>query len=105
MKKSPPWMGCGASANARYAATDHAGSAQPLRDCIQLKPLSTVGDCFIACKRAGLCSGDFVRAEGRAAAEVGSGGVPARPVKKDDVVSTSLAILRIQSTKKSQWQQ
>jgi ribosome-binding ATPase YchF (GTP1/OBG family) len=114
------------------------GSAPPpLRDCILLKPLSTVGDCFFACKRLQLSSGDFVRAEGRAAAsEVdlsallddrvgGSGGVShtraaasaatgggtdaahiqGRPVKKDDVLSKCCAILRLQSTRKSQWQQ
>ena len=72
-----------------------------------------------------LLSGDFVRAEGSSAAspvrarngsgESGPSGAPAsgaarasdghRPLKKDDVLSTNNAILRLQSTKKSQWQQ
>ena len=105
-----------------------AGEAPPLRDCLQLRPRSTVGDAFAACKRSQLCSGDFVRAEGRAAASVsehevfrdaqeavapataGSGGGGTnhhqpRPLRKDDVVGVASALLRLQSTRKSQWQQ
>ena len=113
-------------ATALAGATGSTAEAPaPLRDCLQMRPLSTVGDCFVACKRIGLCSGDFVRAEGSSAAssararngsgESGPSGAPAsggarasdchRPLKKDDVLSTNNAILRLQSTKKSQWQQ
>ena len=97
-----------------------------------MRPLSTVGDAYTACKRIGLCSGDFVRAEGRAVAAVsGDGGSrgngehgrgisddggraavpfptdskPPTPVKKDDVLTVGCAILRLQTTRKSQWQQ
>ena len=93
-----------------------------MRDCLQMRPLSTVGDCFAACKRLGLCSGDFVRAEGRSAVSGGGGAVSGggsgvgvvvgggdvhstRPIRKDDPLSASCTILRLQSTKKSQWQQ
>ena len=91
-------------------------SAVALRDCLQLRPLSTVGDAFQVAKRAGLCAGDYVRAEARpasapeATAPAAAAGLPAgvtatRPIKKDDVVSAGCAILRLQSTKKSAWQQ
>ena len=83
-------------------------AAPPLRDCLQMRPLSTVGDVYTACKRLNLCSGDFVRAEGKpavVAAAVGGGGGDGRPCKKDEVVHSGVAVLRVQCTRKSQWQQ
>lgn len=75
----------------------------PLRDCLLLRPMSTVGDAFSACKRLQLVSGDFVRAEGRAIADPQTATGPlARPVKKEDVLGPSCAILRLQATRKSQ---
>lgn len=106
------------------AAPAHASSSAvriQLRDALLLKPLSTVGDVFEACKRLSppLVAGDFVRAEARPAAAwtrslvedsataaiaVGAASRPL-PIRKDDVVSSACAILRIQSNRKSHWQQ
>ena len=89
-------------------------AAPPLRDCLQMRPLSTVGDVYTACKRLNLCSGDFVRAEGKPAVAAaaaagggagGGGGGDGRPCKKDEVVHSGVAVLRVQCTRKSQWQQ
>ena len=77
-----------------------------LPDCVALRPLSTVGDAYAACKRLGLCSGDFVRAEGARAdsASLEPGGRKGKPLKKDDVVGVGCSLLRLQSTRRSQWQ-
>lgn len=84
-----------------------AGSAPtPLHDCLLLKPCSTAGDVVAVCKRASppLLSGDFVRAEGRPARPADEQAAKGLPVRKDDVVRASTAILRLQTTRRSQWQ-
>ena len=78
--------------------------ATPLLDCVVLKPGSTVGDLVEVCKRASppLLSGDFVRADARAArpTEVAKG----LPVRKDSIVTAATAIVRLQTNRRSQWQ-
>jgi hypothetical protein len=76
-----------------------------LRDCILLKPGSTVGDVFDALKRGALAhvllQGDFVRAEGR-------GLDPAsrkRQLGREAVVGEACCVLRIQTNRKALWQQ
>ena len=80
------------------------GAATPLLDCVVLKPGSTVGDLVEVCKRASppLLSGDFVRADARAArpTEVAKG----LPVRKDSIVTAATAIVRLQTNRRSQWQ-
>ena len=65
-------METGTSNSFSYSSTlaplgAQAAGEAPLRDCVQLKPLSTVADVHLACKRLGLCTGDLVRAEARPA--------------------------------------
>jgi len=81
-----------------------AGAAPaPLRDCVVLKPGSTVDDVFQALKRPpnARLAGEFVRAEGMGAARERR-----RQLRKDDVVSfeNESCILRIMTNRKSQWQ-
>ena len=109
-------LGMGAAVAAEPGVTAAArdkgpsgGVGAPLRDCLPLRPLSTVGDAFLACKRAQLTSGDFVRAEGRPvhleAAAAAAGPAAVRTMRKEEVLGASCAILRLQSTRKSHWQQ
>ena len=77
-----------------------------LRDCIMLKPGSTVSDVYDALKRGALphvmVHGDFVRAEGK-------GLDPSlhkkRQLGRDTVIDDSCSILRIQTNRKAVWQQ
>ena len=84
-----------------------------LRDCLLLKPLSTVCEAFSCAKRAGLCAGDLVRAEARPveswqaaerASSVGGHGsiLAPRVVKRDERVSNIgwAVVLRIQTNRK-----
>ena len=90
---------------ARHArAARRAADAPPLRDCLQMKPLSTAGDVYEAAKKAGLCSGDFVRAEAIRAAEWVAGAAPNFPVKRDDALASAAEAVRVQTTRRSQWQ-
>jgi hypothetical protein len=87
-----------------------------LQDCLRLKPGSTVGDAFEALKRGVLCPtagvlhGEFVRADGRAlltasAAGVGSeGSGRVTQLRKDTVLDSAHCVLRIQTNRKSVWQ-
>ena len=103
-----------AAATPADGEADFGGTPPPLRDGLQMRPLSTIGDVFSACKRLGLCSGDYVRAEGKSVAAANAGAASAAgsseakttatPLKKDDVLTASSAIVRLQSTRKSQWQ-
>ena len=82
-----------------------APAAAPLHDCVQLKPCSTVGDVVEVCKRASppLLSGDFVRAEARAARPADEQAARGQPARKDDLVG-KMAVLRLQTNRRSQWQ-
>ena len=74
-------------------------SEQTLRDCIVMKPNSTVEDVFETLKRLGALDGEFVRAEG-------AGGIGEKPklVKKDDFIGKHNRILKIMTTKRREWQ-
>lgn len=82
------------------------GGATPLLDCLVLKPCSTVGDLVEVCKRASppLLSGDFVRADARAARPADEQLAKGLPVRKDSVVTAAVAIVRLQTNRRSQWQ-
>ena len=95
-----------------------AGSAGGvLRDCMMLRPGSTVMDVYECLKRPpwGLVAGDFVRAEMRvlsAAREEGEGaggegardgGVERRPLKKTELVRNG-TVLKVFTNRKTQWQ-
>ena len=110
---APPAHGSGGAAK---AGGGDAVRPLQLRDALLLKPMSTVGDAFDVCKRCSppLLSGDFVRAEARAVSawherlhEDEAQGIAARPVpvRREDLAGSAGAILRIQSNRKSQWQQ
>lgn len=71
-----------------------------LYDCLQLKPLTTVGDLYECCKREMLCAGDLVRAEAR---KVDSASASASVARRDDIVASHGAIVRIQ-TRRASWQ-
>ena len=81
-------------------------SATPLLDCVVLKPGSTVGDLVEVCKRASppLLSGDFVRADARAARPTDEQLANRLPVRKDSIVTAATAIVRLQTNRRSQWQ-
>ena len=88
-----------------YALENCAGNKpnkQPcaLRDVLIMKPGSTVEDVFLYLKRLGALGGDFVRAEG-----AGKIGEPSKQIKKDALVGHGCRILKIMSTKRTQWQQ
>ena len=57
-----------------------------------------------AAKKAGLCSGDFVRAEAIRANEWVAGAAPNFPVKRDDALASAAEAVRVQTTRRSQWQ-
>ena len=80
--------------------------ATPLLDCVVLKPGSTVGDLVEVCKRASppLLSGDFVRADARAARPTDEQLAKGLPVRKDSIVTAATAIVRLQTNRRSQWQ-
>lgn len=76
-----------------------------LQDCLQFKPGSTVGDVFEALKRGALSSsaavvhGEFVRADGRPLS-----GTKVTQLRKDSVLDANIAVLRVQTNRKSVWQ-
>jgi hypothetical protein len=82
-----------------------ATSNPKLRDCIMMKPGSTVGDVYEALRRDALShailSGDFVRAEGK---DVGTA-AKKRQLGRDAVLDECCAVLRIQTNRKAVWQQ
>jgi len=80
--------------------------AKPLLDCVVLKPGSTVGDLVEVCKRTSppLLSGDFVRADARAARPTDEQLAKGLPVRKDSIVTAATAIVRLQTNRRSQWQ-
>mmetsp|Transcript_10274 Transcript_10274/g.29311 ORF Transcript_10274/g.29311 Transcript_10274/m.29311 type:complete len:270 (-) Transcript_10274:98-907(-) len=78
------------------------GDKSPLRDALLLKPRSTVEDVFLTLKRMGALSGDFVRAE--ACSGVLDGARKPKPIPKHDRIGRHNRIIRIQTTKRAQWQ-
>ena len=96
--------------------------APRLRDCVLLKPGSTVESVFEALKKGALghviVHGDFVRAEGKrliVAADNGNNVSSAgaaiavtqrkRQLGRDEVISEDNCVLRVQTNRKSIWQQ
>lgn len=75
-------------------------STVALRDVLLMKPGSTVEDVFLSLKRLGALGGDFVRAEG-----AGKIHETSKQIKKDTIVGQHCRILKIMTTKRSQWQQ
>lgn len=71
-----------------------------LRDVLVMKPGSTVEDVFLCLKRLGAVGGEFVRAEG-----AGNLNETSKQIKKDSVVTRRCCILKIMTTKRTQWQQ
>jgi hypothetical protein len=74
-------------------------NAAGLRDAILMKPGSTVENVFLALKKLGALSGEFVRAE--ASGEIGA---PAKPIPKHQVVTRETRILKIMTNKRTTWQ-
>jgi hypothetical protein len=70
-----------------------------LRDCMVMKPGSTVEDVYISLKRMGALGGEFVRAEG--AARIGE---KAKLVPKHEIVTRNNRILKIMTNKRKEWQ-
>ena len=85
----------------RYTTDNIRDNCQPaLRDCISMKPGSTVEDVFTSLKNMRTLEGEFVRAE--AASKLGE---KPKPVPKSQVVGRHNRILRIMTTKKKEcWQ-
>lgn len=92
------------------------GNLPILRDCLQFKQGSTVDDVFEALKHGALAhasiQGDFVRAEGKPIPKVTSiltdlshKELRKHQLKRDTIIDETNAILRIQTNKKSVWQQ
>jgi ribosome-binding ATPase YchF (GTP1/OBG family) len=76
-----------------------------LRDCILLKPGSTGYHTFEALKKSALnhviVHGDFVRAEGRSLDESSR----KKQLGRDDEITSECCVLRVQTNRKSVWQQ
>lgn len=88
-----------------------------LKDCLLLRPGSTVGDVFDALKRGALphiiIQGEFVRAEGKGLAycfnsdgiNCGSSSLNGkRQVGRDVVIDHTCCVIRIQTNRKAVWQ-
>jgi ribosome-binding ATPase YchF (GTP1/OBG family) len=85
--------------NAYYSSPGDIESGQILRDCLIMKPNSTVEDVFDYLKRLGALGGEFVRAEA-----IGNVGEKPKLVKKDELVGKHNRILKIMTTKRREWQ-
>ena len=88
-----------------YTSSTVVGSSKSkqtcaLRDVLMMKPGSTVEDVFLTLKRLGGLSGDFVRAEA-----AGNLGESSKQIKKDTPVTKRCRIIKIMTTKRTQWQQ
>ena len=82
-----------------YSAIKDARSSLSLRDVILFKTGSTVEDAFVALKRLGALTGDFVRAE--AAKDIGDA---PKPVAKCTRLGIETRILKIMTTRRISWQ-
>jgi hypothetical protein len=76
-----------------------AKGSNRLRDCMVMKPGSTVEDVYLSLKRMGALGGEFVRAEG--AARIGE---KAKLVPKHELVTKHNRILKIMTNKRKEWQ-
>lgn len=92
------------------------GKLPVLRDCLQFKQGSTVDDVFEALKHGALShasiQGDFIRAEGKPIpkitsiiADVSNKELRKHQLKRETVIDETNSILRLQTNKKSVWQQ
>lgn len=81
------------------STTKGAAASVALRDVLMMKQSSTVQDVFTTLKNMGALSGEFVRAEG-------TGHVTEKPkqISKHDLMGKHNRIIRIMTTKRSQWQ-
>lgn len=79
-------------------------AAPRLRDCVQLKPYSTVHDVFEALKNGAIpevaLHGDFVRADGKS---VGANS-KRKQLRRDQVIDEKNCVIRIYANKKHTWQ-
>ena len=83
-----------------YTSDNFRDNGKPaLRDCISMKPGSTVEDVFTSLKNMRALEGEFVRAE--AASKIGE---KPKPVSKSQIVGRHNRILRIMTTKRKEWQ-
>lgn len=90
------------SSSGQYAKANSSSksiSTSCLRDAILMKPGSTVEDVFLALKRLGALSGEFVRAE--ASGEIGA---PVKPIPKHKIITKGTRILKIMTNKRTSWQ-
>lgn len=112
-----------ASSSSSNSSSSSGGSVPRLRDCLLMHPGSTVGDLYDALKRGALphvtVHGDFVRAEGKSLdcypcddVTAVNGSIPnkASTVKKrqlgrDAIIDDTCCVIRIQTNRKSIWQQ
>lgn len=93
------WDESASNYNTTSKSTKDSLATVAIRDCLVMKPGSTVEDVYVTLKHMGALSGEFVRAEG--CGELGS---TAKPVPKQQVVSRSVRILKIMTNKRTAWQ-
>ena len=86
------------------AWTPSMTQSEALRDCVQMKPGSTVEDLFEALKRGALPNatmhGEYVRAEGRALSRK----TKKIQLRRDNVLSESNCVIKIMANRKAVWQ-
>ena len=106
LRSAPAEAGAPSGGGGGCGGCGGSDGATPLLDCVVLKPGSTVGDLVEVCKRASppLLSGDFVRADARAARPTDEQLAKGLPVRKDSIVTAATAIVRLQTNRRSQWQ-
>ena len=83
----------------RKVYSDNKAKHGALRDVLIMKPGTIVEDVFLSLKNMGALEGEFVRAE--AASKIGE---ISKPVPKSELVGRHNCILKIMTTKRTQWQ-
>jgi len=83
----------------RKVYSDNKDNHGALRDVLIMKPRTTVEDVFLSLKNMGALEGEFVRAE--AACNIGN---KPKLVPKSELVGRHNCILKIMTTKRTQWQ-
>ena len=81
------------------------GHSSRLRDCVQLKPSTTVYDLYEALKRDDIIfdaklAGDFVRADGRGLSEKSA----RKQLRRDQTIDERNCVIKIYTNKKQVWQ-
>jgi hypothetical protein len=98
------WSASLIAGNVTSSTDPNVIGAPILRDCLQLKPGSTVEDLFDALKRGVLRNatmhGDFVRAEGRGLDKKSA----KKQLRRDSVLAESNCVIRLMANRKSVWQ-